>query len=202
VSKDMGAPPTGSGSRPSGQANLRCPDASRFDPSRKRVVDNPPEIEAAFRRMLSEEQAKSLSAWPERRPSRTESERAAIAEAAASHLPRPPVGVSVSDADLDAMRAAFIRRFDEELPRTETLMAVAHIGYRMALRDAEDEIGHLRSVVRQLTPECGMGCTSVPCPYPQDSPSVSDLPCCVARRALRDSDTHPQGGNRETGFRS
>lgn len=35
------------------------------------------------------------------------------------------------------MRAAFIRRFDEDLPRTETLMAVAHIGYRMALRDLD-----------------------------------------------------------------
>jgi hypothetical protein len=34
VIQDMGAPPSGSGSRPSGQANLRCPDASRFDPSR------------------------------------------------------------------------------------------------------------------------------------------------------------------------
>jgi hypothetical protein len=33
------------------------------------------------------------------------------------------------------MRAAFIGRFDEDMPRTETLMAVAHIGYRMALRD-------------------------------------------------------------------
>jgi hypothetical protein len=33
------------------------------------------------------------------------------------------------------MRGAFIRRFDEDLPRTETLMAVARIGYRMALRD-------------------------------------------------------------------
>lgn len=84
----------------------------------------------------------SLSAWPERRPARTENERTRIAEAYASHLPKPTGVGRVSDEDLDAMRAAFIRRFDEELPRTETLMAVARIGYRMALRDiAETKAG-------------------------------------------------------------
>jgi hypothetical protein len=36
-----------------------------------------------------------------------------------------------------AIKAAHIRRFDEDLPRTETLMAVAMIGYRIALRDGE-----------------------------------------------------------------
>lgn len=77
----------------------------------------------------------ALSAWSERRPSRTESERAQIAARFASHLPKPADTVHVSNEDLDAMKAAFIRRFDEDLPRTETLMAVAHIGYRMALRD-------------------------------------------------------------------
>jgi hypothetical protein len=76
-----------------------------------------------------------LSAWAERRPERTERERAEIADRQASHLPPPEQIVRVSDADIDAMRAAFIRRFDEDLPRTETLMAVANIGYRMALRD-------------------------------------------------------------------
>lgn len=76
-----------------------------------------------------------LAVWAERRPQRTERERSDIADRRAAHLPKPASSVSVSDADLDAMRAAFIRRFDEDLPRTETLMAVAHIGYRMALRD-------------------------------------------------------------------
>jgi len=79
----------------------------------------------------------ALSAWAERRPERTETERAAIANQYASHLPAIPRGKFWSDADLDAMRAAFIRRFDEDLPRTETLMAVAAIGYRLALRDME-----------------------------------------------------------------
>ena len=77
-----------------------------------------------------------LSAWSERRPPRTESERRAIADKYSSHLPRMDT-VDISDADIDAIRAAFIRRFDEDLPRTETLLAVAMIGYRMALRDAE-----------------------------------------------------------------
>lgn len=77
----------------------------------------------------------SLSAWSERRPERDESQRRVLAERLASHLPEPSGIVRVSDADLEAMRAAFTRRFDEDLPRTETLMAVAHIGYRMALRD-------------------------------------------------------------------
>lgn len=76
-----------------------------------------------------------LAVWAERRPQRSESERSQIANRHASHLPNAAGPVSVSDADLNAMRAAFIRRFDEDLPRTETLMAVAHIGYRMALRD-------------------------------------------------------------------
>lgn len=79
----------------------------------------------------------TLSAWAERRPERTESERIRIAEACAGHLPKPAGTVHVSSEDLNAMRAAFIRRFDEDLPRTETLMAVAHIGYRMALRDKD-----------------------------------------------------------------
>ncbi len=77
-----------------------------------------------------------LSAWAERRPERTERQRAEIAEKHAAHLPTTAGVVRVSDADLDAMKAAFIRRFDEDLPRTETLMSVAKIGYRMALRDS------------------------------------------------------------------
>lgn len=76
-----------------------------------------------------------LSAWSERRPQRTESQRAEIAKQYSSHLPEMRAGGVWSDADLNAMRAAFIRRFDEDLPRTETLMAVAAIGYRLALRD-------------------------------------------------------------------
>lgn len=78
-----------------------------------------------------------LAVWAERRPQRSESERSQIANRYASHLPLATSPVNVSDADLSAMRAAFIRRFDEDLPRTETLMAVAHIGYRMALRDRD-----------------------------------------------------------------
>jgi hypothetical protein len=64
----------------------------------------------------------------------SEAERAMRAETAASHLPKSG-GYRVSDSDIEAMRAAFKRRFDESLPRTETLMCVAAIGYRMALRD-------------------------------------------------------------------
>lgn len=78
-----------------------------------------------------------ISAWSERRPPRTERERAEIADAAAAHLPRPQGTVTISDQDMVAIKAAFIRRFDEDLPRTETMMAVAHIGYRMALRDIQ-----------------------------------------------------------------
>ncbi|UQS95280.1 hypothetical protein Pam5_64 [Pseudanabaena phage Pam5] len=32
-----------------------------------------------------------------------------------------------------AMKAAFIARFDEDLPRTESLMAVAAVGFRIAM---------------------------------------------------------------------
>lgn len=76
-----------------------------------------------------------LSAWAERRPPRTESERHDIRQRYSSHLPTATTGRVIGDDDLNAMKAAFIARFDEDLPRTETLMAVANIGYRMALRD-------------------------------------------------------------------
>lgn len=76
-----------------------------------------------------------LSAWAERRPERTEADRSAIADQYAAHLPKPKQPVRLSDQDIDAMKAAFIRRFDEDLPRTETLFAVAQVGYRIALRD-------------------------------------------------------------------
>jgi len=65
-----------------------------------------------------------------------EGERAMLADQLAAHLPEPPAPVFVSNDDMRAMKAAYIRRFNEDLPRTETLMAVAHIGYRMALRDS------------------------------------------------------------------
>lgn len=76
-----------------------------------------------------------LSSWAERRPSRTEAERVQIARDYASHLPIVPGGAAWEDADIDAMKAAFIARFDEDLPRKETLMFVASIGYRAAIRD-------------------------------------------------------------------
>lgn len=82
----------------------------------------------------------NISVWSNDRPERTEKQRALIAAAAAVHLPEPPNTVHISDVDLNAMKAAFIRRFDEDLPRTETLMAVAHIGYRMALRDRQKDL--------------------------------------------------------------
>ena len=75
-----------------------------------------------------------LSVYSERRPRRTENDRAWIAAKYSEHLPKSGV-ISMSDDDLNAMRAAHISRFDEDLPRTETLMSVAMIGYRMALRD-------------------------------------------------------------------
>lgn len=76
-----------------------------------------------------------LSAWAENRPKRSEHDRAMIAKKYSAHLPESPT-IHLSDQDMLALKAAFIRRFDEDLPRTETLMAVAGIGYRMALRDA------------------------------------------------------------------
>lgn len=79
-----------------------------------------------------------LSAWPENLPPRTESERHEIARKYASHLPES-APVFVSNEDLNAMRAAFIARFDEPLPRTETLMKVAMIGYRKALEDMSND---------------------------------------------------------------
>lgn len=80
-----------------------------------------------------------LSPWPERRPHRTEGDRSRFATAMSAHLPIPDAAMVVhfSDDDMKAMKAAFIMRFDEQLPRTETMMAVAHIGYRMALRDTQ-----------------------------------------------------------------
>jgi len=77
----------------------------------------------------------ALSAWSERRPPRTEQERAIIADELSSYLPKPSGAVFLENEDIDALKAAFIRRFDEDLPRTETLFAVALIGYRLALRD-------------------------------------------------------------------
>ena len=114
-----------------------------------------------------------LSAWPERRPERTESERVAIAEQYAAHLPKCRSSVSVDSRDLDAIRAAFIRRFDETLPRTETLMAVAHVGYRMALRDALAAAAREGGDVQQApaeSPQSGPeGVTPNPFPLPPPS---------------------------------
>jgi hypothetical protein len=103
--------------------------------------------------MTPDEARACLSAWSERRPRRDETARALLANRMAAHLPQPAGTVRVSDADLDAMRAAFIRRFDEDLPRTETLMAVAHIGYRMALRDAQADRSAKRQDPQGLGPE-------------------------------------------------
>lgn len=76
-----------------------------------------------------------LSAWSERRPNMSEAERAELAERLSAHLPPLPFGQYWPDADFDAIKAAYIKRFNEDLPRTETLMAIAAIGYRIALRD-------------------------------------------------------------------
>ena len=73
-----------------------------------------------------------LDVWLEK----TEAERSDYAREASSHLPPISEPFLVSDADLTAMRAAFVARFDEPLPKSETLMRVAAIGYRMAIRDA------------------------------------------------------------------
>lgn len=68
---------------------------------------------------------------------KSEQERWDIADAAAAHLPQIPPQICVywTDADVAAMQAAFAKRFNEDQPRTETLFAVAAIGYRAALRD-------------------------------------------------------------------
>lgn len=81
-----------------------------------------------------------ISPWPEQRPQRTERERREFSDKCSAHLPKPTAdGTVIADEDLAAMKAAFAKRFNEPLPRTETLMAVAHIGYRMALRDTASE---------------------------------------------------------------
>lgn len=64
-----------------------------------------------------------------------EQDRHQVADIASSHLPKICDPFVVSHADEAAMRTAFKKRFGEECPRTETLYAVAAIGYRMALRD-------------------------------------------------------------------
>lgn len=76
-----------------------------------------------------------LAAWSEQRPPRTAQERHEIADAYSRHLPPLPRGLVWSDEDFDAMKAEFIAPFDEDLPRTETLLAVAAIGYRIAMKD-------------------------------------------------------------------
>ncbi len=79
-----------------------------------------------------------LSPWPEQRPvPYEEGERSRFAEETSAHLPKSDAFkvISFSDEDIRAIKAAYIKRFNEELPRTETMMCVAAIGYRMAIRD-------------------------------------------------------------------
>ncbi len=83
--------------------------------------------------------ADPLSAWAERRPLRNEAERSEIAHQYAAHLPVPAEPPFFSEADINAIKAAHIGHFDEDLPRSETLFAVAMIGYRMALRDGGEK---------------------------------------------------------------
>lgn len=78
----------------------------------------------------------SLSAWQERRGMRSESDRRIIAERASAHLPQVSP-ITISDEDIAALKAAFIRRFDEDAPRTETLFAVMQIGRRIEARERE-----------------------------------------------------------------
>lgn len=78
----------------------------------------------------------NLSPWPGRRPPhRSEGDRSRFAKEMTAYLPKPDGAVHISEDDIKAMKAAFMKRFDEQLPRTETLFAVATVGYRMALRD-------------------------------------------------------------------
>jgi hypothetical protein len=79
--------------------------------------------------------AEQLSPWAEQRPPRTEAERHEFAAQQSKHLPKMRDGGVWSDEDVAAMKAAFAARFNEDLPRTETLFAVAAIGYRIAMRD-------------------------------------------------------------------
>jgi hypothetical protein len=94
-----------------------------------------------------------LSADAERRPPRTEADRSEIARRYSSHLPEAGQVYFTEEDDM-AVKAAFIRRFDEDLPRTETLMAVAHIGYRMALRDLSSGRG-LADATQKIPPQEG-----------------------------------------------
>lgn len=72
---------------------------------------------------------------------RSEAERHAIAREKSRHLPDPNAWKTThwSDDDLEAMRAAFAARFDEPIPRTESLMMVAAIGYRIAMQDLQEQ---------------------------------------------------------------
>lgn len=97
--------------------------------------------------------ADRLSPWPEQRPQPYEGgDRARFAEEMSAHLPKPDAFkvIHYSDEDIRAIKAAYIKRFNEELPRTETMMCVASIGYRMALRDNADEITRLTEANEEL----------------------------------------------------
>ena len=76
-----------------------------------------------------------LKPHPERRACRSEAQRGEDKIDAARAAGLPNVSIFVSGADVDAAKAAFCWRFDEPLPRTETLIAVMSVGYRMAIRD-------------------------------------------------------------------
>jgi hypothetical protein len=97
--------------------------------------------------------AASISAYSAWRNARSETDRHGIAAqfAKEANLPDLPSGLFWSDADINAMKAAYIARFDEDLPRTETLMKVAAVGYRIALRDAQ------AGVTRMGGDACGSG---------------------------------------------
>lgn len=81
--------------------------------------------------MADTSEERPIKPWP------SEADRAATAAAASAHLPHPGAFkvTHFSEADIEALRAAFRKRFNEDVPRTETMMCVASVGYRMALRD-------------------------------------------------------------------
>jgi hypothetical protein len=156
-----------------GRSGAEAPSGCEASPSAAIfVASSRSRIPNADRRDLE-----AISAWPERRPPRTEEERGAIADRFAAHLPKKPNPGVIGEEDILAMRAAFIRRFDEQLPRTETLMAVAHIGYRMALRDLASCDTHPKGgdVQRAPCPMSGaVGAAETPNPHDQNTREASD----------------------------
>lgn len=90
------------------------------------------------REMEEERDRLQINAWLEQHSHGDATKRAEMARRLSGHLPTPNALVYWSEADAAAMKAAFLARFDDPLPPSESLSAVAMIGYRRALRDLKE----------------------------------------------------------------